>query len=98
MRYAEKREESEIMTWIEKRKIKISDKDVKLVPDDVFRKIKQGKDKTDKKTMAELNIIQHNVRSWNRRLELQNVYRSLDPHVILINAHGLKEKEANNWL
>ena len=41
-----------------------------------------------------LNLIQHNVLSWNnRKKELQNIYRSLDPHLILINAHGLKDHE-----
>ena len=44
--------------------------------------------------MTSLNILQHNVLSWHtRNMELQNVYRSLNPHLILINAHGLKEQE-----
>lgn len=42
-----------------------------------------------------LKIIQHNVLAWtfNRRNELSNIYRSLDPDIILINAHGLRNSE-----
>ena len=41
-----------------------------------------------------LNILQHNVLSWSgRRLELSNIYRALDPHLILINAHGCRDQE-----
>ena len=47
--------------------------------------------------IATLNILQHNVLAWrNRRMELQNVYRSLDPHIMLINAHGLTENGAQD--
>lgn len=38
-----------------------------------------------------MRILQHNTLAWTfgRRFELYNVYRSLDPDIILINAHGL---------
>lgn len=42
-----------------------------------------------------LKIVQHNVLAWtfNRRNELFNIYRTLDPDIILINAHGRKNEE-----
>lgn len=45
--------------------------------------------------MATLKIIQHNVLAWtyNRRNELYNVYREIDPDIVLINAHGMKESQ-----
>ena len=39
--------------------------------------------------MESLTIIQHNVNTWtNKRLELSNAYRRLDPDIILINHTG----------
>lgn len=42
-----------------------------------------------------IKIIQHNVLAWTfeRRNELYNIYRSLDPDIILLNAHGRKDTE-----
>ena len=41
-----------------------------------------------------LNVLQHNVLSWEgRKLELSNIYRALDPHIILINAHGCRNSQ-----
>lgn len=42
-----------------------------------------------------IKIIQHNVLSWTfaRRNELYNIYRSIDPEIILINSHGRKDEE-----
>ena len=38
-----------------------------------------------------LNILQHNVLSWNKhRFGLINTYNTIDPHVILLNAHACK--------
>ena len=38
-----------------------------------------------------LTVIQHNVFSWNTyKFSLMNIYRQIDPDVILINAHGIK--------
>ena len=80
--YTDKRTETEILALLEKQKIKLSNEDFKVVPDDIFRKIRQGKElappSKQKKTMAEivntLNILQHNVLSWSgRRLELSNI-------------------------
>ena len=79
---------------MEKGKIKFDDDDLTIVPDDIFRKIRRGREhkpqsKVQKKPLPEmntLNIVQHNVLSWqNRHLELVNIYRSLDPHLINFN-------------
>lgn len=42
-----------------------------------------------------ITILQHNVLAWTyaRRNELHNIYQSIDPDVILINAHGMKEDQ-----
>lgn len=41
--------------------------------------------------MTRLRVIQHNVLAWDRRkYDLSNTYRQLDPDIILINSHGLK--------
>ena len=41
-----------------------------------------------------LNILQHNVLSWNKhKYALYNTYRLLDPHIILLNAHGCKHNQ-----
>lgn len=44
---------------------------------------------------SNLKIVQHNVLAWtfNRRNELYNIYRNIDPDIILINAHGRKNEE-----
>ena len=46
MTYSDKRTETEIMGLLDKRKIKISSEDLKVVPEDVFRKVRQGKEQT----------------------------------------------------
>ena len=39
-------------------------------------------------------IVQHNVRNWNSyKLTLTNLYKEINPDVILINSHGLKSTE-----
>ena len=44
--------------------------------------------------MNTITIIQHNVNHWrNKKYELSNVYRNLDPDIILINDTGLPEGE-----
>lgn len=42
-----------------------------------------------------ITIVQHNVLAWTyaRRNELNNIYQTIDPDVILINAHGMKEEQ-----
>lgn len=36
-----------------------------------------------------LKIVQHNVRSWRaQKINLYNIYRDIDPDIILINSHG----------
>lgn len=42
-----------------------------------------------------LKIVQHNVLAWTfqRKNELYNIYRTIDPDIILINAHGRKNEE-----
>lgn len=38
--------------------------------------------------------MQHNVLHWrNRRLGLSNIYRNIDPDIILINSHGVPHNE-----
>ena len=44
--------------------------------------------------MDKVTIIQHNVAHWNPyRHTLTNIYRDLDPDILLINSHGLHENE-----
>ena len=45
--------------------------------------------------METLNIIQHNVIKWTRqrRNELWNIYNTLSPDIILLNATGIKNEE-----
>lgn len=44
--------------------------------------------------MDSIKILQHNVLSWgNRKFNLIETYASIDPDIILINSHGLKENE-----
>lgn len=39
-------------------------------------------------------MVQHNVLNWrNRRIGLSNIYRNIDPDIILINSHGVPENE-----
>ena len=41
-----------------------------------------------------IKIIQHNVLQWrNRKQELYNLYRTLDPDILLLNSHGVKDEE-----
>ena len=46
MTYTEKRTESEIISLIENKKIRINEEAFNIVPDDVFRKIRHGKGQT----------------------------------------------------
>ena len=43
----------------------------------------------------QFTIIQHNVQNWTfqRRNELSNIYKELDPDVILINSHCRRQQE-----
>ena len=44
--------------------------------------------------ISRLTVVQHNVQHWaTRKNELYNTYRHLDPDVILINSHGVKEAD-----
>lgn len=42
-----------------------------------------------------LRILQHNVLSWTsvRKNELYNIYKDIDPDILLINSHGKKDSE-----
>ena len=41
--------------------------------------------------MTRLKVVQHNVHTWGtRKFDLSNTYRHIDPDVILINSHGLR--------
>ena len=42
--YSDKRTETEVMGLLDKKKIKISGDDLKIVPDDVFRKIRHRRE------------------------------------------------------
>ena len=44
--YTDKMTETEIWALLEKQKIELSNEDFKVVPDDIFRKIRQGKELT----------------------------------------------------
>ena len=45
-------------------------------------------------TTDNIIIVQHNVRNWNsHKLTLTNLYKELNPDVILINSHGLKSTQ-----
>lgn len=44
--------------------------------------------------MDSIRIIQHNVLSWGRRKwELTNIYMTLNPDIILINSHGIRNNK-----
>lgn len=44
-----------------------------------------------------MTILQHNVKHWNsKKYELCNIYRTIDPDIILLNEHGQKETEHMN--
>lgn len=44
-----------------------------------------------------IKILQQNVRNWKtNKFALYNIYRNIDPDVILINEHGLKEGDKIN--
>ena len=44
--------------------------------------------------MENIIIVQHNVQHWNtRKFNLSQTYFSINPHIILINSHGMKEQE-----
>lgn len=41
-----------------------------------------------------IKVLQHNVLHWRtRKFDLTNTYKHLDPDIILINSHGLKNSE-----
>ncbi|KAF2350210.1 hypothetical protein FHG87_019034 [Trinorchestia longiramus] len=47
---------------------------------------------------SKLTIIQHNVQSWtNKRIALSNIYNTIDPDIILINAHSLINTTVVEW-
>ena len=42
--------------------------------------------------MTRLKVVQHNVHTWDtRKYDLSNTFRHIDPDVILLNSHGLKQ-------
>lgn len=44
--------------------------------------------------MDNIKILQHNVLHWNtRKFSLTQTYKQINPHIILINSHGLKTEE-----
>lgn len=44
--------------------------------------------------MDNITIIQHNVLNWNtRKHNLINTYLQINPHIFLLNSHGVKEEE-----
>ncbi len=44
--------------------------------------------------MDNIKIIQHNVLYWKtRKFSLTQAYKEINPHIILINSHGLKTEE-----
>lgn len=44
--------------------------------------------------MESIKIIQHNVLHWStRKFHLTNIYQEINPDIILINSHGMKEEE-----
>lgn len=44
--------------------------------------------------MDNIIILQHNVLHWeSRKFNLSNTYRQINPHIILINSHGMKNNE-----
>ena len=46
MTFTDKRTETEIVTLREKGKVRLEDEDLSIVPDDIFRKIRQGRETT----------------------------------------------------
>lgn len=43
--------------------------------------------------LNKIKIIQHNVLHWtNRRFSLSNIYRNIDPEIILINSHCVSDE------
>lgn len=43
--------------------------------------------------MNTIKIVQHNVAHWRpNRYNINNTYREIDPEIILIQSHGMKEK------
>lgn len=50
-------------------------------------------------TMYTIKIIQHNVAHWKpNRHNLTNIYKEIDPHIVLMNSHGLKEEPLNIYI
>ena len=44
--------------------------------------------------MDQITIVQHNVLHWDtRKFNLTNTYRDINPHIILLNSHGMKNQE-----
>lgn len=44
--------------------------------------------------MDKITIVQHSVLHWQtRKFNLTQTYLEINPHIILINSHGLKEQE-----
>jgi len=45
--------------------------------------------------MDKLKIVQHNVAHWRPyKHNLTNIYRIIDPDIILINSHGMRAGES----
>ena len=45
-----------------------------------------------------MTILQHNINTWdNKKFELYNTYRHIDPHIILLNHHGLTDNKTLNY-
>jgi len=45
--------------------------------------------------MDTIKIVQHNVNSWhNKKFALCNIYNSIDPDIILINDHSLRDNQS----
>lgn len=41
--------------------------------------------------MDNIIVIQHNVLNWRtNKYNLINTYKEIDPHIILLNSHGVK--------
>lgn len=48
--------------------------------------------------MNSITIVQHNVQSWgNRTFELTNIYRTINPDIILINSFGIKTPKIRGY-
>ena len=45
-------------------------------------------------TVESLKIIQHNVANWkSNKNNLANIYKEINPDIVLLNSHGTKTNE-----